>query len=140
MGAPVTPSACPFCTPTPDRVFYRSELVVGLWDAYPVSPGHALLVTTRHVESWFDATPAEQAALLNAISIVREAVEARFGPAGYNIGVNVGTVAGQTIPHLHVHLIPRYSGDVQEPAGGVRHVIPHRAKYPFSEESPQGTS
>lgn len=126
----------PFCTPTRDRVFYRSDLGLGLWDAHPVSPGHALLVTTCHVESWFDATPGEQAALLSAITMARKAVEARFAPTGYNIGVNVGAAAGQTVPHLHVHLIPRYPGDVPDPAGGVRHVIPHRAKYPFHEYDP----
>jgi superfamily II DNA or RNA helicase/HKD family nuclease/diadenosine tetraphosphate (Ap4A) HIT family hydrolase len=120
---------CPFCTPAEDRVFYRSPFVVGLWDAYPVSAGHALLVPVRHVAHWFDASPDEQAELLRALNIAKAAVEVEHTPDGYNIGINVGRAAGQTVFHLHVHLIPRYDGDVPDPAGGVRHVIPAAANY-----------
>ncbi|HEU0140132.1 MAG TPA: HIT family protein, partial [Bryobacteraceae bacterium] len=120
---------CPFCTPNSDRVFFESELVIGIWDAFPVSDGHALLVTRRHVASWFDATPEERRALTDAIDATRAAILERHRPDGFNIGVNVGAAAGQTIFHLHVHVIPRYAGDVGDPRGGVRHVIPRRANY-----------
>ena len=127
MDKPVT--ICPFCSPPVERIFYVDELVIGLWDAYPVSPGHALLVPRRHVVSWFDATREEQSALLAAIEKAKAAIESNRAPHGYNIGVNDGSAAGQTIFHLHVHLIPRYAGDVTDPRGGVRYVLPSKANY-----------
>jgi superfamily II DNA or RNA helicase/HKD family nuclease/diadenosine tetraphosphate (Ap4A) HIT family hydrolase len=125
----VTDESCPFCQPAADRIFYSGEHVVGLWDAFPVSPGHALLVPRRHIADWFQADPAEQLELTRAIAVARAAIETRHQPDGYNIGVNVGAAAGQTIFHLHIHLIPRYTGDVADPRGGVRHVIPDRGNY-----------
>lgn len=125
----MTEPPCPFCAPEPDRVSYAGAHVRGLWDAFPVSPGHALLVPKRHVAGWFDATPEEQAELLSAIRVARAAIETRHRPDGYNIGINVGAAAGQTVFHLHVHVIPRYTGDVTDPRGGVRHVIPAKGNY-----------
>jgi superfamily II DNA or RNA helicase/diadenosine tetraphosphate (Ap4A) HIT family hydrolase len=127
----VPPEAgCVFCTPSAERVFHRDALVLGLWDAFPVSDGHALLVTARHVASWFEATDAEQQALTAAIPLARDAIIQRHGPAhGFNLGVNVGAAAGQTVAHVHLHVIPRRQGDVPDPRGGVRHVIPGRANY-----------
>jgi superfamily II DNA or RNA helicase/HKD family nuclease/diadenosine tetraphosphate (Ap4A) HIT family hydrolase len=122
-------SDCPFCNPDPDRVFLQADLIVGVWDAFPVAAGHALLVTRRHVASWFDATGQERQALTEAIDSARRAILQRNAPDGFNIGVNVGEVAGQTISHLHVHVIPRYRGDVPDPRGGIRHVIPGRGNY-----------
>jgi diadenosine tetraphosphate (Ap4A) HIT family hydrolase len=82
------------------------------------------------VASWFEATDEERAALNEAIDIARQAIEAAgHRPDGYNIGINVGGAAGQTVPHLHVHVIPRYRGDVEDPTGGVRHVIPSKGNY-----------
>ncbi|MGH9391818.1 MAG: HIT domain-containing protein, partial [Vicinamibacteria bacterium] len=124
-----------FCEPDPELVFYRGALVLGLWDAFPVSEGHALLVTKRHVSLWFDATPEEQAELLSARTIAREAVFTRHRPDGFNIGFNIGEAAGQTVPHLHVHLIPRTRDDVRDPRGGVRHVLPARGNYLISEDA-----
>ncbi len=103
----MTEPACPFCTPDAERVFYRGERVFALWDAFPVSDGHALIVTKRHVATWFDASRDEQADLLTALAVAREAVSSKHLPDGFNIGVNIGEAAGQTVPHLHVHLIPR---------------------------------
>ena len=120
---------CPFCNPPSDREFFSNDLVVGLWDGFPVSPGHALLVTKRHVTTWFDATSAEQRALLEAVEAARQEVEKDNRPDGYNIGVNIGAAGGQTIFHLHMHVIPRYEGDVHDPRGGIRHVIPGKANY-----------
>lgn len=123
-------SESPFLNPDPERVFYRSKLVLGIWDAFPVSPGHALLVPTRLVPTWFEATAEEQQALINAVNVAKHAIESEHGtPDGYNIGINVGEAAGQTVFHLHVHVIPRFKGDVADPRGGVRHVIPARANY-----------
>jgi superfamily II DNA or RNA helicase/diadenosine tetraphosphate (Ap4A) HIT family hydrolase len=122
-------TSCPFCEVDTDRIFYESHLILGLWDAFPVAPGHALLVTRRHVASWFDASPGERAELLEGIVAARQAIEKHHTPDGYNIGVNVGEAAGQTVPHLHVHVIPRTTGDVPDPRGGVRCVIPGKANY-----------
>ncbi len=112
--------------PERHRVFHETTLVRGLWDAYPVNPGHALLVPVRHVESWLEATVDEQAALLEAVRIACREIAKDRHPEGFNIGVNVGAAAGQTLPHLHVHVIPRYLGDVEDPRGGIRHVVPGR--------------
>ena len=120
---------CPFCELNPALIFHESELVVGLWDRYPVSPGHALLVPRRHVAGWFDASQEEQHALVAALEAAKREIEKEHRPDGYNIGVNIGEAAGQTVDHLHVHLIPRYQGDIADPRGGVRHVIPAKAGY-----------
>ena len=122
-------AGCPFCSPVADRVFYEGRRALGLWDAFAVSPGHALLIPRRHVATWFEATGDEKDALVEAIDIAKSAIEKRRAPDGYNIGINSGLAAGQTIFHLHVHLIPRYVGDVPDPRGGVRYVIPDRANY-----------
>lgn len=121
--------ACPFCRPDEQRVFFRSDLVLGLWDGFPVSPGHALLMTRRHVADWFDATADEQQALTLAIAEVKREIDKAHRPDGYNVGFNAGEAAGQTVFHLHVHVIPRYTGDTPEPRGGVRGVIPGKAGY-----------
>lgn len=120
---------CPFCSPDTHRIFYRDALVIGLWDRFPVTPGHALLIPIRHISTWFDASSEEQAALVRAINAARFAIESHHAPDGYNIGINCGEASGQTIFHLHVHVIPRQHGDVIDPRGGVRHVIPDRANY-----------
>lgn len=94
-----------------------------------MSPGHALLIPVRHIGTWFDATDVERAELLTAIAHARMAIEHAHAPDGYNIGINIGEVGGQTIFHLHVHVIPRYRGDVDEPRGGIRGIIPGKANY-----------
>lgn len=141
-------SDCPFCDPAPSRVFHRGRLVLGLWDGFPVSPGHALLVPVRHVPTWFDASPEELAELAATVEVAREAVLGRIArgeladrgessegrpvtrpPDGWNVGVNVGAAGGQTVFHLHVHVVPRWAGDVPDPRGGVRGVIPAKRDY-----------
>jgi superfamily II DNA or RNA helicase/diadenosine tetraphosphate (Ap4A) HIT family hydrolase len=124
-------SDCPFCPPDPDRVFYRGGRVLALWDGFPVTEGHALLIPVRHVPTWFDASAEERRELTESIDIVREIIERRYRPDGFNIGINVGQAGGQTVFHLHVHVIPRYRGDVPDPRGGVRHVIPAKANYTY---------
>ncbi len=120
---------CPFCPPPAERVILETPDLVAIWDAFPVSPGHALIVPRRHVADWFAATDEERRALADATVAVRAIIEERWQPDGYNIGVNAGATAGQTVDHLHVHVIPRYAGDVEQPRGGVRGVIPGKADY-----------
>jgi superfamily II DNA or RNA helicase/diadenosine tetraphosphate (Ap4A) HIT family hydrolase len=110
-------------------VFLRLDQVFALWDGFPVSEGHALIVPHRHIATWFDATPEERAALFGAIETVCGVIRAHWGADGFNVGVNLGAAAGQTVPHLHLHVIPRRHGDVPDPRGGVRHVIPGRGYY-----------
>ncbi len=117
----MTESACPFCTlGESERVFHRDDAIAVLWDGFAVSPGHALVVPRRHVATWFEATDDERSALMRGIDIAREEVLRRYtepAPEGFNIGINVGAAAGQTVFHLLVHFIPRYSGDVPDPRG-----------------------
>lgn len=105
---------CPFCDPKPWEIFHESPLVLGLWNAYPVTPGHALLVTRRHVPDWFAASPEEISELAAAVAIARQAIQARHRPDGFNVGANIGEAGGQTVFHLHLHVLPRYFG--QRPA------------------------
>jgi ATP adenylyltransferase len=116
--------ACPFCRVPQGQRFYDGDLVFGIWDSHPVSPGHALLIPKRHMPALFDATADEWSELLEALHATRGEIEKTHSPDGYNIGVNIGAAAGQTVFHLHVHVIPRYAGDVHNPRGGVRHVLP----------------
>ncbi len=122
-------AGCPFCPPDASRVLHDDELVFVLRDGFPVSPGHVLVIPHRHVASFFETTLAERRAILDAIEIARRAVEKENHPDGWNIGINDGAAAGQTVPHLHVHLIPRYKGDRPDPRGGVRWVLPEKADY-----------
>ena len=98
-------------------------------DGYPVSPGHTLLIPKRHTGSFFDLSTQERADLLALLDRAKRVLDAELQPQGYNIGINDGAAAGQTVPHLHVHLIPRLEGDLPDPRGGVRWVIPAKAKY-----------
>lgn len=94
-----------------------------------MSPGHTLIVTRRHVASFSETSVEEQHALLRAVAAARQALDAELHPDGYNIGINDGVAAGQTILHVHVHVIPRYAGDSPDPRGGVRHCIPAMGYY-----------
>ena len=122
-------SACFFCQPERSRIAFENDQLIGLWDAFPVSPGHLLVIPRRHIPTWFDATQEEQVGLLKGIEMARQVITDRHAPAGFNIGINVGETAGQTVFHLHIHVIPRYAGDLPDPRGGVRNVIPSRGNY-----------
>lgn len=119
---------CLFCT-DPKGVSLDTELAYSARDSYAVSPGHTLVIPRRHVASFFDLTPEEIKACMELITKERGLLDNEFNPDGYNIGVNVGPAAGQSIFHVHIHLIPRYKGDVGNPQGGVRHVIPKKGHY-----------
>ena len=120
---------CPFCSLAADRLVLESEGAVVIRDAFPVSPGHTLIIPRRHVASFFEITDTERTDLMSLLAAARADLDREFRPAGYNIGINDGTAAGQTVPHLHIHLIPRYSGDADDPRGGVRWVLPDKAAY-----------
>ena len=122
----IAATACPFCSPPPEKVVFDRDHALALWDAFPVSPGHALVVPRRHVASWSALASQEKAALLELVDEVRELLDERHAPDGYNIGLNDGIAAGQTVMHVHVHVIPRYAGDMPDPRGGLRHVLPCR--------------
>jgi len=114
----------------PDSSWVASnELAFAIRDRFPVSPGHTLIITRRLVADWFAATSAEHAALLELLHVVRKQLDDELHPDGFNVGFNLGVAAGQTIQHLHVHVIPRFHGDMDDPRGGVRHVIPSRGNY-----------
>jgi HKD family nuclease/diadenosine tetraphosphate (Ap4A) HIT family hydrolase len=124
----MTDNSCAFCSIPAERLIHSDDIVVAMWDAFPVSPGHALIIPRRHVSDWFAATSEEHQALVNSVALVKEAIAARYRPDGYNLGVNIGLAAGQTVSHLHLHVIPRYAGDVPDPRGGVRWVVPSKAR------------
>lgn len=118
---------CPFCDA--EEAVLSNALAYARFDKNPVNPGHLLILPRRHTSGFFDASAAERAALIELLDTGKALLDERFRPDGYNIGVNVGAAAGQTVMHLHLHLIPRYRGDVAEPRGGVRGVIPSRQDY-----------
>lgn len=157
---------CPFCQLPSERIIAQNQHAFAIRDAYPVSPGHTLIIPRRHIASFFDTTPDERQALLELLDWAKADLESCPPPAeqfnhiaepikeycvrtetprlyrvtnwndpknrkphAYNIGINDGAAAGQTVPHLHIHLIPRYRGDVTDPRGGVRWVMPEKARY-----------
>lgn len=122
---------CPFCAVPPERVLDANGSAFVVLDAYPVSPGHSLVISCRHVADIFDLSQTEVCDILELVRSTRERVDRTLRPAGYNVGVNVGRNAGQTVMHVHVHVhvIPRYFGDSDDPTGGVRGVVPGKARY-----------
>jgi diadenosine tetraphosphate (Ap4A) HIT family hydrolase len=125
----ISPKPCPFCTLPSARVIDENTTAMVIRDGYPVSPGHTLLIPKRHTGSFFDLSTQERDDLLALLDRAKSVLDAELQPQGYNIGINDGAAAGQTVPHLHVHLIPRFEGDLPDPRGGVRWVIPAKAKY-----------
>ena len=119
---------CLFCTDT-KGVSLQNELAFSARDSYAVSPGHSVVIPRRHVASFFELTTEEVAACMELINEEKKLIDEEFKPDGYNIGVNIGPAAGQSIYHVHIHIIPRYKGDVENPQGGVRHVLPKNAHY-----------
>lgn len=151
MGIPKQP-ACPFCTLDDSRIILSNDLAMAIYDDHPVTRGHTLIVPKRHIASFFELTKEEQASMFDLLSEIRERLkslpsslsergEGHFPhppfqneldysiPDGFNIGINDGAAAGQTVMHLHIHLIPRYSGDTSDPRGGVRWIMPEKAPY-----------
>jgi diadenosine tetraphosphate (Ap4A) HIT family hydrolase len=121
---------CPFCARLAGgEVTLWEDLAAAFPDAFPVNPGHSLVVPRRHVSNFFQLTAQEQGAVWRLVAATKERLDRERAPAGYNVGINVGAAGGQTVWHAHVHVIPRYAGDVNDPRGGVRWVIRARAPY-----------
>jgi diadenosine tetraphosphate (Ap4A) HIT family hydrolase len=120
---------CPFCRFPATRIIDETRLAAAIRDGFPVSPGHTLIIPRRHVASLFETTTAERDEMLLLLDRAKARLDAELKPAAYNIGINDGPAAGQTIAHLHIHLIPRFAGDSADPRGGVRWVLPDKAKY-----------
>lgn len=123
-------SECIFCNLPEGRVFLSNELALALWDAFPVTKMHALVIPRRHTSDFFTLTKEEIISCSDLLGETKEILTAKDPSIeGFNIGLNVGSVAGQTIFHCHFHLIPRRRGDVENPRGGVRHLIPGKGFY-----------
>jgi diadenosine tetraphosphate (Ap4A) HIT family hydrolase len=120
---------CPFCNLDKSRVILANAHALAIYDGYPISPGHTLLIPKRHVASFFELTAEEQTAMFFLLAEMRQLLLTERNPDGFNIGINDGAAAGQTVMHLHIHLIPRYAGDMTDPRGGVRWIFPDKAAY-----------
>jgi len=120
---------CPFCAVKPDEILIERPLAVARRDTYPVNKGHTLIIPRRHVVSFFDATDEERNAMTALLVETRALLDREHDPDGYNIGINDGRAAGQTIMHLHIHIVPRYVGDKADPRGGIRALFPEKAAY-----------
>jgi diadenosine tetraphosphate (Ap4A) HIT family hydrolase len=119
------PPVCELCAP--ESVLAENALAYARYDNNALSRGHVLIIPRRHVASFFDMTAEEQAAVLSLLNQARRLIDGKHAPDGYNIGANVGKAAGQSRMHVHVHLIPRYTGDVPDPQGGIRCVLTKRS-------------
>jgi len=124
---------CPFCEivgkDPSSRIIGQNDLAFVVRDGFPISEGHTLIIPKRHIASFFEITNKERDALFELLDSAKKILDKELKPDAYNIGVNDGAVAGQTVAHLHIHLIPRYQGDVGDPRGGVRWIMPNKAKY-----------
>ena len=118
---------CPFCNA--EGVVFTNSLAHARLDRFPVARGHLLIVPNRHVSDWFDTTTEERQAIFALADEARARLVGESAPDGFNLGINVGEAAGQTVWHAHLHLIPRYRNDVPNPRGGVRAVIPGKQSY-----------
>ncbi|NLZ28282.1 MAG: HIT family protein [Firmicutes bacterium] len=123
---------CVFCAKSGPDIIAENELAKAFYDQFPVNEGHVLIVPKRHVTGCFEATPGEISAINELVFGVKDILDSKYKPDGYNIGVNVGYAAGQTIFHLHMHVIPRYDGDVADPRGGIRRI--KKSIVPYAEE------
>ncbi|VDG18834.1 HIT family protein [Lactiplantibacillus mudanjiangensis] len=115
-------TTCIFCQPQP--YVLENELAAAFFDIHPVSRGHLLIIPKGHYPTYFDVPAADLAAMQALLVQAKAYLDDRYHPAGYNLGFNVGPVAGQTVMHCHLHVIPRYVGDVPDPTGGIRKMLP----------------
>ena len=134
-GSVTTPPTSPFLQVPPGRWVSSNRVAFAIADKFPVSPGHTLVVPRRLIATWWDATAEERLGLLELVDTVKEILDREHHPGGYNVGFNAGAAAGQTIDHLHIHVIPRYTGDTFDPRGGIRHALPGRGNY-LAESDP----
>ena len=125
---------CIFCNPERE-IIVENDSAIAVFDSFPVSPGHALVLPRRHVATIWELEDAEYDRCFRLVRETRSILAMRYGPDGFNIGANCGEAAGQSVWHAHIHVIPRYKGDVADPRGGVRHVIPLKAGYPAPDKT-----
>jgi ATP adenylyltransferase len=135
-GGDVT--TCTLCRALDDAgpVFEDRSAVV-IPDAFPLSPGHHLIVIRRHEPDFFSLDSEEVASFMHMLQLAHRFIDVKWQPDGFNVGVNVGEAAGQTIPHVHLHVIPRYTGDVEDPRGGMRLILPEHARYWELDQEPR---
>lgn len=107
----------------------QNKLAIAYLDEFPVSKGHILIISKRHASTFFDLTKEEQISLITLLNECKEYIDKKYNPDGYNVGLNCGEFAGQSVMHVHMHLIPRYKGDVSNPRGGIRGIIPNKKNY-----------
>lgn len=125
-----TKNTCHFCNQDVNTgIIEETQLAYAIYDKFPVNIGHALIFPKRHVQDYFGLTNEEQRSCWELVNHIKDKLDSEYNPDGYNIGINNLFAAGQTIPHVHIHLIPRYQGDVDRPHGGIRGVIPERKEY-----------
>ena len=122
------PEECIFCRPQRE-ILAENAHAIAVFDSFPVSPGHSLILPRRHVATVWELDETEYAACYALVRVLKPVLEARFRPDGFNVGVNCGEAAGQSVWHAHIHVIPRFTGDTPNPKGGVRHVIPLKGGY-----------
>ena len=120
---------CPFCPPKEHEILEVHRLALAITDNFPLTQGHALVVPRRHVASFFELTAEERLAMMEVLDRAKARIDSEHAPDAYNIGINDGAQAGQTVMHVHMHLIPRYKGDADDPRGGVRWIFPKKADY-----------
>jgi diadenosine tetraphosphate (Ap4A) HIT family hydrolase len=120
---------CIFCNIEKERIITDNELAYAIYDKFPVNKGHILIIPKKHYKEYFDVDEQIKNELWKLVDKCKEIVDEKYNPDGYNIGINCGEAAGQTVMHLHIHLIPRYKGDIENPRGGVRGVIPNKRIY-----------
>jgi len=120
---------CPFCELIEKGDNYENRNAVAIYDRYPISEGHSLIIPKNHITSFFDLTKEEREDMFDLLDDFKYILDDLYSPDSYNIGINDGKAAGQTIPHCHIHLIPRYKGDCIDPRGGIRWIVPSKAKY-----------
>lgn len=119
---------CPFCA-IQRKALAENEHCIAIPDKYPVSEGHTLVVSRRHVADYFELSDEEKSACWDLVDDMKKQLETEYNPDGWNIGINTGSVAGQTVFHFHCHIIPRYEGDMEDPRGGVRHSVEGKGYY-----------
>ena len=123
-------SDCIFCTLEASRIEDENQLFLVIKDLYPVTKGHTLIIPKSHVPSFFDLTSEEQSSFLQILNSQKEKIRLQDNTVtGFNVGINDGKDSGQTVMHCHIHLIPRRKGDMENPRGGVRGVIPEKQNY-----------
>jgi diadenosine tetraphosphate (Ap4A) HIT family hydrolase len=125
----MTVTDCPFCHLAVDRIWLQTDVAVAFLDKFPVSPGHTLIIPEHHVGALMELPENDLTEIWSLVAHVRTLLLEKYKPDGFNIGINEGVAAGQTVPHAHIHIIPRFKGDVPDPRGGIRWVLPARAKY-----------